>query len=170
LLNKAEHRPILFRQKKFQKIGLYESNTLLLRQCPESVFPVTKLLLFSVLALYANLLAILMPELCRLDIFLYVTESEPLTLLYAHGLPAYEYSVNSKNSISGYGLTYDTAGLKTPSRMGGLPFKIQTPGVYAAKTHEQFAHFVMIEFHGHKHFSPQSACIPDGRPSSQPHR
>jgi hypothetical protein len=71
LLNKTEHRPILFRQKT-QKMGLYKSNTnLSLGQWPGICFSRRqKALFFSVLALYVNLLAILMPELCWFGDFL----------------------------------------------------------------------------------------------------
>jgi hypothetical protein len=47
LLNKAEHRPILFRSK-IQKIGLYESNTLLLTMARNLLAPVAKHRFFSV--------------------------------------------------------------------------------------------------------------------------
>jgi hypothetical protein len=96
-----------------------ESNThLSLRQWPESVFPVPKHC-FSLFSLYVKSIGNLdAGTLLGLQVFGYAIEFKPFTFLYALDLLAFEFSVNSKNSISGYGLTYDIRGLKTRFRHG----------------------------------------------------
>jgi hypothetical protein len=55
-----------------------------------------------------------MPELGCSSVFGYAVEFKPFTFLYALDLVACEFPVNSKNSISGYGLTYDATGPRPP--------------------------------------------------------
>src|SRR5215831_16503250 len=81
---------------------------------PECVFPVTKHC-FSLFSLYVKSIGNLdAGTLLAFQVFRYPVELKTFTFLYALDLVACEFSVNSKNSISGYGLTYDATGLKTP--------------------------------------------------------